>query len=158
MTREAASSTLISPTSFNCISLNSPSILRAEGTPSSSQPSPHHLPEPPWIRRPSCRQRHCLPGLDRAFLVLIVPFPADSNELTFDQLPTTLQNQFIGRWPKPLWPSVFQQLQRKCWEATKLDIFYNRRKLIVICSPDVWSLVLNNRSSQIMKTDLNKLV
>ena len=52
--------------SFNCISLNSPSIPRAEGTPSSSQPLPHHLPEPPWIRRPSCRQKPCLPGLDRA--------------------------------------------------------------------------------------------
>ena len=43
--------------------------------------------------------------------------------LTSHQLSKTLQNQFIERWPKPLWPSVFQQPRRKCWEATKLDYF-----------------------------------
>ena len=53
MTGEVASSAVISPTSFKCISLNSPSIPRAEGTPSPSQPSPHLLSEPPWIHRPS---------------------------------------------------------------------------------------------------------
>ena len=37
-------------------------------------------------------------------------------------------NQFIVSWPKPLWPSVFQQPRRECRKATTLNILYSRRK------------------------------
>mgnify|MGYP000975908638 CR=1 FL=1 len=37
----------------------------------------------------------------------------------------------LKSWPKPLCPSVHKQSRRKCRNPTKLDIFSNRRKLVV---------------------------